>query len=497
MKSGVAFCKNIRAHRGSPAIDRYKNIIESVFICRYYPLALRVYRVECLGLAKLTYAIQVNGLTVLPSAIARLIVVTEQFAVDSRVTWSTLFKAAGSLFFSGLFFFQECSIDMDKKRIVFLSAKSGGGHDGAARSLIQLIQARFPDQYAFAIIDIYNGKIDKTLPFLAQIRHHSDVIWRLFLLLTNNRFTVALGRFFMARYMMGRIKKQLPNDGPIDLLVAVHFNPAQIVKDIAVTLPGAPRAVILATDYDPHWSWIGIADAIVVASDAGAKKALQVGYAPQQVLQLNVLPNEQALRQRGSAAVAADDGLFRLLMVSGQDGTNSAKILSLIERIDGTSIANKVTLDIYCGRNEALRVAVEKRAATLNNLQVRAHGFVVGLHERIALAHLIIMRASPQVLSECISSCVPVMAFDWSVHEQYQATLINRENIGFATKDQELLLERLLEAVNTPARYAHYRQNVNALAETFDANALLDHLFHAGGESVAPQNESTGRMLPG
>lgn len=386
---------------------------------------------------------------------------------------------------------------MDKKRIVFLSAKSGGGHDGAARSLIQLIQARFPDQYSFTIIDIYNGKIDKTLPFLAQIRHHSDVIWRLFLLLTNNRFAVALGRLFMARYMIGRIKKQLPNDGPIALLVAVHFNPAQIVKDIARTLPGAPRAAILATDYDPHWSWIGIADAIAVASDAGAKKAFQVGYAPHQVLQLNVLPNEQALRQRESTASIEDNGLFCLLMVSGQDGTNSAKILSIIERIDGTSIANKVSLDIYCGRNEALRLAVEKRAATLSTLQVRAHGFVVGLHERIARAHLIILRASPQVLSECISSGVPVLAFDWSVHEQYQATLINRENIGFASKDQDLLLERLLEAVTTPARYAHYRQRVHALAETFDANTLLDHLFQARADAVESHGERSERMLPG
>lgn len=386
---------------------------------------------------------------------------------------------------------------MDQKRIVFLSAKSGGGHDGAARSLIQLIQARYPDQYSFTIIDIYNGKIDKTLPFLAQIRHHSDVIWRLFLWLTNNRFSVAVGRVFMARYMMGRIKKQLPCDGPIDLLVAVHFNPAQIVKDIASTLPGSPRAVILATDYDPHWSWIGIADALVVASDAGTKKALQVGYAPRQVLQLKVLPNEQALRQRKPIAATEDEGLFRLLMVSGQDGTNSAKILSIIDQLDGTTIADKVTLDIYCGKNDALRLAVEKCAATLNTLKVRAHGFVIGLHERIARAHLIIMRASPQVLSECISSGVPVLAFDWSVHEQYQATLINRENIGFASKDQALLLERLLEAVNTPARYAQYKQCVNTLAESFDANALLDHLLHIGHASETSPGERLEQMLPG
>lgn len=49
---------------------------------------------------------------------------------------------------------------MDQKRIVFLSAKSGGGHDGAARSLIKLIEAHHPGRYTFDVIDIYGDKRD-------------------------------------------------------------------------------------------------------------------------------------------------------------------------------------------------------------------------------------------------------------------------------------------------------------------------------------------------
>lgn len=375
---------------------------------------------------------------------------------------------------------------MDKKRIVFLSAKSGGGHDGAARALIQLIESRFPGQYVFDIIDIYNDKVDKALPFLAQIRHHSDLLWRLFLGLTNNRFFVAVARVFMRGYMLGQIKKQLPANTRIDVLVAVHFNPAQLVAELADSLPDRPRAVILATDYDPHWSWIGQADAIVVASEAGRSKALARGYRPQDILQLQVLPNERSNLPRNVVSPVRDHSApLRLLMVSGQDGSNSAKILAILEGIDTlegihkSRVAKQVSLDIYCGRNEALKKAVETQAAKLSALAVRAHGFVPGLHEKIAQADLVLMRASPQILSECISAGVPVLAFDWSVHEQYQAVLINREQIGIATKDIHKILAQLVAMVGTPSAYATCKAKVNALADTFDSETLLAHLLCA------------------
>lgn len=382
---------------------------------------------------------------------------------------------------------------MDKKRIVFLSAKSGGGHDGAARSLIKLIEARHPGQYAFDVIDIYSDARDQALPFLAQIRHHSDVVWRLFLWLTNNRLFVTLARWVMSAYMTGQIRKQIRTDSAIDLLVAVHFNPAQCVRRLARTLPGNPRTVIVATDYDPHWSWIGEADAIVVASASGQEKALAAGYRPEQVMRLEVLPNEQACRASSTVAspqsAPEGDDRFRMLMVSGQDGSNPKKILAIVEALDRSGIAEKITLDVVCGKNEALKQWLDARLPALKKLSVRAHGFVTGLHQKIAASDLIIMRASPQVLSECISAGVPVVAFDWSVHEQYQAELINGKQLGFASKNTDAVLDCLQEMVLSPTTWQRHRSCTQTLAASFDAERLLQHVLHgeryAGEQRVA------------
>lgn len=381
------------------------------------------------------------------------------------------------------------SSDMDKKRIVFLSAKSGGGHDGAARSLIKLIEARYPGRYVFDVVDIYSDSRDQALPFLAQIRHHSDLIWRLFLWITNNRFFVTLARWVMSRYMIGQIRKQIPADSPIDLLVAVHFNPAQGVRRISKNLPGCPRTVIVATDYDPHWSWIGEADAIVVASESGEKKALAVGYRPEQVLRLEVLPNEQACAAPSpDSQVFAEGGRFRMLMVSGQDGSNPKKILAIVEALDRSAVADKITLDVVCGKNAALKQLLDARLNALKKLVVRVHGFVPGLHQKIAQSHLIIMRASPQILSECISAGVPVVAFDWSVHEQYQAEMINRQQLGFASKNTSAVLAYLQEMVTSSSTWQRHKSCTVQLAATFDADRLLQHVLQGeryGGAQMA------------
>lgn len=366
---------------------------------------------------------------------------------------------------------------MEPKRIVFLSAKSGGGHDGAARALSALIEARYPGRFQFDILDIYNAKADRALPLLAQIRHHSDVIWQLFLWLTNHRFFVSSARWFMQPYMLRQIRRQLP-DQPIAVLVAVHFNPAQWVNALADSLTGRPRTVIVATDYDPHWSWIGQADAIVVASEGGKLKAQQVGYLPAQLLQLPVLPNEQAVNAQGGTAIVRESATRkRVLMVSGQDGSNQKKILALLRGIAALPVATQMTLDVYCGKNAALKQAIEQLAPALGSLELRAHGFVPGLHLKIAAADLMLMRASPQILSECISAGVPVLAFDWSVHEQYQAVLINRENLGVASKQENVILQHLQRMISIKQEYQRYEAGVQSLARGFDAEQLLAHVL--------------------
>ncbi len=313
-------------------------------------------------------------------------------------------------------------------------------------------------------------------------------MWRVFLWLTNNPYFVALARLLMGRYMAVQIRKQIPAGAPIDVLVAVHFNPAQVVDRLAETLSERPRAVIVATDYDPHWSWVGKADAIVVASDSGERKAQAVGYRAEQVLRLQVLPNEQAI---GSSSLAQDKPVpdathepggqrLKLLMVSGQDGSNPKKILSIIESLDASGIAGHVELDVVCGKNILLKRLLDQRLPQLKNILVRAHGFVPGLHQKIAQADLMIMRASPQILSECISAGVPVVAFDWSVHEVYQAELINSKQLGFASKKTAEVLSCLEKMVTSPAILQRHKSCTRQLAASFDGERLLQHVLQGG-----------------
>ena len=76
------------------------------------------------------------------------------------------------------------------KTIVVISASSGGGHNAAGTAIIQRIRAQYGDEYQYEMIDVYENSMVSRLPWMAKIRYQSDFIWRAFLLMINNRFSV-------------------------------------------------------------------------------------------------------------------------------------------------------------------------------------------------------------------------------------------------------------------------------------------------------------------
>src|SRR4051812_19314934 len=107
------------------------------------------------------------------------------------------------------------------KRIVYVSASSGGGHDGTARALVESGRRLFGGDAHQEIIDFYGGGVLRGLPFLARVRYHLNWFWWLFLTLTDSRLVTrtlaALLRPFAVRFLRRQIGARP------DVLVAVHF----------------------------------------------------------------------------------------------------------------------------------------------------------------------------------------------------------------------------------------------------------------------------------
>jgi len=355
-------------------------------------------------------------------------------------------------------------------RILFISAKSGGGHDGTAHALAHLLQAAPGADVTWQCLDIYEGRL-RTLPWLARIRQHGTWLWSLFLRITAWPWVLRLLRWALAERMTRSVLARV--ERAPDVVIATHFAAAQILSTVAARLAHRPSTVIVATDYLPHRSWLASADLLLVSREPGLALARGVCPPTQKIVPLTLLPCKPAMARRHPIS---RQGRLRVLAVMGADGTSGRRLVRLLRAVARCDWSNLVEVEVICGHNEKLRGTIAqlgqanppaKRSVTgdgAKGLRVHATGFVTDLPQRLADADICLLRASPLVMTEAIAAATPVIAFDWHAHEAANARFLESWGCGRATRSTRELAAILRDWVLDDALLTRVRERSRQLA---------------------------------
>ncbi len=357
------------------------------------------------------------------------------------------------------------------RRIAYLSAGSGGAHHASARALASLATDAFGDGVEQHTVDLYDRGWIRSLPFLARVRAHSDALWRAFYNGTDHRSVVrALSPVVRALYTP-RLRARLPF-AP-DLLVATHFSTAHCLDALARSFPVRPRTAVVMLDYEPHHAWFAEADCYVVASDAAVARAREVGIAPERVVRIPLLPCRSAATTRAPSA----DGRLRVAAVAGADGTSASRLIPLLRRLDAGTLGASLVVDAVCGHGEDLRRSLTALARSLRHVELRVHGFVADLPDRLAAADVSLLRAGPMSVTESLTAGTPVVAFDWHAHEAPHARLVESLGAGAATRDPELAALSIERLAADPALLARWQHAALAAARSAPGAAFVERFF--------------------
>lgn len=357
------------------------------------------------------------------------------------------------------------------RRIAYLSAGSGGAHHAAARALSELATEAFGDGVEQHTVDLYDRGVIRALPFLARVRAHSDAVWRAFYQGTDRRSVVNFLSPIVRALYTPRLRARLPF-AP-DLLVATHFSTAHCLDAVARSFPVRPRTAVVMLDYEPHHAWFAEADCYVVASEAAAERAREVGIAPERVLRLPLLPCRRPTVARAPSA----DGRLRVAAVAGADGTSLDRLVPLLRRLDAGSLGHAVVVDAVCGHGDELRRALTALARTLRHVELRVHGFVADLPDRLAAADLSLLRAGPMSVTESLTAGTPVVAFDWHAHEAPHAELVRSLGAGAASRDPELAALFVERAAADHALLDAWQRNALDASRSAPGGAFVERFF--------------------
>jgi 1,2-diacylglycerol 3-beta-galactosyltransferase len=178
-----------------------------------------------------------------------------------------------------------------------------------------------------------------------------------------------------------------------------------------------------------------------------------------------------------------------LVLFGGEGSTDMVKIARLLNKP-----GNQVQLILLCGRNEAVRRAIDALPRRTPRL---VEGFTRDVPRYMALADFFIGKPGPGCISEALAMGLPVIVERnaWTLaHERYNADWIEERGIGMVVKNF-WLIGRAVRELLEPERYRRYRARVSAIRNTavYEIPDILDAIL---GRHFSPATAMPRPDLP-
>ncbi len=294
-------------------------------------------------------------------------------------------------------------------KVLILSASAGAGHLRAA----QAVERAMTEMNAVAEvrhIDVlqYTNKLFRTLYSKAYIElaikapgtlgwlyDKLDKPWE------NERRRLALDKL-NARSLIKMLRDYQP-----DFVVCTHFLPAEIISWLKAKERLDAKQAIVVTDFDAHAMWLcHHYEQYFVALDETRVYLERLGIAPHKISTTGipidpVFSRPKDKREMRDKHHLQQDVLTILVSAGGFGVGPVGEILKAMMHLK-----NAVQIVAICGRNEELRLEVEKIAAALPkdaHLKVKPIGYTTEIDEYMAAADILLGKPGGLTTSEALA----------------------------------------------------------------------------------------------
>ncbi|MBN2141805.1 hypothetical protein JW711_00600 [Candidatus Woesearchaeota archaeon] len=294
-----------------------------------------------------------------------------------------------------------------RKKIIFLSSDTGGGHRATCDALITAIEKVSPGKYELKRVEFFergNPFISKCIcKFYSWVMSRCNWLWGMIYHLSNTWLVWAAIQPFYG-VLRKNIRNMVEEEDP-DLIVSIHPMVNQLMRKVLGSMERQIHYGIVTSDpVMLHRGWIEpSAEFIVVSSPQAEERALKLGAPKERVkrlgLPINPIFYEHDLdKERIRKEFGLKKGQYTILFSGGGDG--GGKIFPIVEKLLAEKLAIQVV--VACGRNDELR---EK----LSKMGVVALPFTKKMHELMCVIDLMVIKAGPGTIEESATKGIPMI----------------------------------------------------------------------------------------
>lgn len=303
------------------------------------------------------------------------------------------------------------NMQKNKKRILVLSAKTGGGHRAAALAVIKkLDKISGLEIIHHDIFDNLPRPINKMPKFYSSITKVKTA-WSTLFKLTEGSKQSELTLKAGGRVYKKSISEVLQKYDP-DVILSFHFAANSFLREAKKLDKPVPFITAVTDLATAHPMWFDRRnDLIIVPSTESYVRARNFGVTSSK-LKIIGLPIDDKFEKLSTPKNAIKTQLgwpknkATVLIMSGGDGMG--KINSLVKKLD--SIEDNIHLAIITGRNENLKYNLLQKKF---KHEVSIYGFREDIADMMHASDILLTKAGPGTIVEGIVARLPIVLYDF------------------------------------------------------------------------------------
>ncbi len=353
------------------------------------------------------------------------------------------------------------------RKVLILTASTGGGHDKAAENLRLLLE----ENNITVQVSSFMKEINRSLDYivvnsykqmsLKSPRTFGHLYYISNRKLVNNRVSSAFNIVGKTK-LLNHIKQMNP-----DLIIGTHLLASNIICKLKANKQIDIPYISVVTDFHTHRSYINPEVNAYIVGSAFTKNALVQNGIQSSIIHnygIPLSPPYYNLKDK-------EHRDFSLLMMSGSIGlTFVDDLLDTLRRLP-----NPIHCKVVCGNNFKLKRSLEKRyESEINNGLFEIYGFTNAIHELMDESDVIITKPGGLTTTEAIAKGLPLLIpFAMPGQEEENTDFLLSSGAAFKIENGQRLVFILNQLINDPDYYHQVRKNVLALKTSFSLENTL------------------------
>lgn len=387
------------------------------------------------------------------------------------------------------------------KKVLIMSASTGGGHNRAARAIKEELESRTIDNMSIEceIVDslkLVNNTMDKVI----SRGYEKSALYTPKAYGSVYRFsetTIASKNEFKTNpltSLMARKFKHLLNESMPDLIIGTHPFPMIALSTLKKnnnihslsrsesfyksTKVDIPPMISVLTDYTTHSTWIqNEIDYYIVGHEYVKELLVYEGVDSEKVKAFGIPVEKSFLSHRDRETVLTELGLspekLTVLLMGGSFGAGNIK--ETLE--DLIAIDRDFQILVITGRNEHLKDKLSKMLdSTIHNKNICLLGYTNKMNDILASIDVLISKPGGLTTTEALLNDVP-MIVPYFIPGQEEENLDFLTNCGAALRTtKKYSLPVLLKVlIDDPSRLDNLRKNIKSIRK-FDSAVNISNL---------------------